>query len=159
DGDRVLSVRVKNTRTGDEQDLNAPWYIDATELGDLLPLSGTEFVVGAEARGETGELHALEQADPNNQQAFTVCFAVDHLAGEDHTSERPRESDFWQSYIPELTPPWTGRLLDFTGPHPATLKPRTLGFIPNGQTPEGQLNLFNYRRLIDPANFEAGTYR
>ena len=61
--------------------LSAPCFIDATELGDLLPLTGTEFVTGTESRKETGELHAPEKADPGNNQAFTVCFAMDYIAG------------------------------------------------------------------------------
>jgi hypothetical protein len=158
EGDTVRSVEVAD-RGGRTRTLQAPWFIDATELGDLLPLTSTEFVTGAEARSETGELHAQEVADPNNQQAFTVCFAIDHLDDENHTIDRPQEYDFWRGYVPQLTPPWPGKLLDFTYTHPATLQPRTLGFAPNGQTPGGQLNLFNYRRLIDPSNFEQGTYR
>ena len=30
--------------------LSAPYFVDATELGDLLPLTGTEFVTGTESR-------------------------------------------------------------------------------------------------------------
>ena len=159
DGDTVRSVQVTNLGAGGTRTLQAPWFIDATELGDLLPLTGAEFITGAEARKDTGELHAQEHADPANQQAFTVCFAVDHLEGEDHSIDRPREYEFWRSYVPQLVPPWPGTLLDLAYSQPATLESRTLGFAPNGQTPEGQLNLFNYRRLIDPANFEPGTYR
>lgn len=158
EGDNVRSVRVKDLETDRQTNLDAPWFIDATELGDLLPLTGTEFVTGAEPQKETGELHALENADPNNNQAFTMCFAIDHLEGENHTIDRPAEYKFWRDYMPELTPPWTGKLLDFVYPQPATLKPRTLSFVPNGNGPQGQLNLFNYRRLIDPTNFEPGTY-
>ena len=159
EGDSVRSVQIRHLSGGGVQSLEAPWFIDATELGDLLPHTGTEFITGAEARKDTGELHALEHADTTNQQAFTVCFAVDHLEGEDHTIDRPRNYDAWRDYVPELTPPWPGKLLDLTYSQPATLEPRTLGFVPNGQSPEGQLNLFNYRRLIDPANFEPGAYR
>ena len=32
------------------------YFIDATELGDLLPLTTTEFVIGAESHEDTGEL-------------------------------------------------------------------------------------------------------
>lgn len=159
EGDTVRRVQVTNLGAGDTRTLEAPWFIDATELGDLLPLTGAEFVTGAEARKDTIELHAQEHADPANQQALTVCFAVDHLTGDDHTIDRPGEYDFWRSYVPQLTPPWPGKLLDLTYSQPATLEPRTLGFIPNGETAEGQLNLFNYRRLIDPENFAPGAYR
>src|SRR5688500_16386232 len=46
DNDSVEAVRARNLRSGAEVVLEAPWFIDATELGDLLPLTGTEFVTG-----------------------------------------------------------------------------------------------------------------
>jgi hypothetical protein len=48
-GDRVLSLTVKNTRNQTSTVLSAPNFVDATELGDLLPLTGTEYVTGAES--------------------------------------------------------------------------------------------------------------
>lgn len=159
DDDQVRSLRVKDLRSGEGRDLQAPWFIDATELGDLLPLTGTEFVTGAESREETKELHAAEQADPANQQAFTMCFAIDHLDGEDHTIDRPKEYAFWKDYVPALTPPWPGRLLDLTYTHPSTMVPKQLGFSPRGDVTEGSLNLWLYRRIAAANNFESGSYR
>jgi hypothetical protein len=91
-------------------------------LGDLLPLTGTEFVTGTESRAETRELHAPDIAKPDNHQAFTVCFAMDYVPGEDHTIEKPRDYDFWKNHVPDLTPPWPGKLLDLTYTHPSTLQ-------------------------------------
>jgi len=159
DGDRVNSISVKSTRSGNLRTLVAPYFIDATELGDALPLTNTEFVTGAEAKAETGELHALENADPANQQAFTMCFAIDHVAGEDHRIDKPAEYDFWKSYVPDLTPPWPGKLLDFTYTHPSTGVPKTLGFDPTGKRPGGVINLWTYRRLIDVSQFQDGAYK
>lgn len=158
-GDRVDSVSVESTRSGNRSTLVAPYFIDATELGDALPLTKTEFVTGAESKSETGELHALENADPKNQQAFTMCFAIDHVVGEDHRIDKPEEYDFWQSYVPDLTPPWPGKLLDFTYTHPSTGVPKTLGFDPSGDRPNGVINLWTYRRLIDASQYRAGVYR
>lgn len=157
-GDSVRVVRVRNLRTGREFDLEASWFIDATELGDVLPLTGTEFVTGSESSLETHELHAREKADPANQQAFTVCFAVDHFEGENHVIDRPAEYDFWRALVPQMEPPWPGRLLDLTYTHPSTLKPKELGFAPHGQSNPGTLNLWQYRRIADRNNFVPGTY-
>ena len=88
DGDKVRALKVRSLHTGNERTLPAPYFIDATELGDLLPLTKTEFVTGAESKKDTGELHAPEKAAPQNQQAFTVCFALDYVAGENHTIEK-----------------------------------------------------------------------
>jgi len=155
---RVRGVRVRNQVSGRELDLSAPFFVDASELGDLLPLTGTEFVTGAESREQTGELHAAERADPANQQAFTVCFAVDHLPGRNSIIDRPSEYDYWRAFVPRLEPPWPGRLLDLTYSHPATLTPRLLGFDPTGDGPAGRLNLWIYRRIAARDSFREGTY-
>jgi len=73
DRDVVRAVSVQDLRRNEQRVLTAPRFIDATELGDLLPLTGTEFVTGAEAQKETGEPHAPAEAQPGNQQAFTCC--------------------------------------------------------------------------------------
>jgi 2-polyprenyl-6-methoxyphenol hydroxylase-like FAD-dependent oxidoreductase len=43
-GDEVRSVAVRNLRSGNEVTLEAPFFIDATELGDLLPLTYRYFL-------------------------------------------------------------------------------------------------------------------
>ncbi len=156
--DTVRAVTVRSVRTGGEVTLGAPYVLDATELGDLLPMTNTEHVVGAESRAETGELHAPPAPQPANQQAFTQCFALDYLEGEDHTIERPREYDFWKSDVPTLKPPWPGRLLDWDWSDPRSLGVRHGFFDPRGRPPPGSVNLWTYRRIADRLNFVAGTY-
>jgi hypothetical protein len=51
-------------------------FIDATELGDLLPLAGASFRTGADARGQTGEPDAPETARPQELQSFNVPFVL-----------------------------------------------------------------------------------
>jgi hypothetical protein len=156
--DKVLAVKAENSFGDADLILSAPYFIDATELGDLLPLTGTEFVTGTESRAETRELHAPDIAKPDNHQAFTVCFAMDYVPGEDHTIEKPRDYDFWKNHVPDLTPPWPGKLLDLTYTHPSTLQPRELGFSPDGSGDPSKFNLWNYRRIINKSNFPAETY-
>lgn len=60
-GDRIRAVTVKSLATGRELTLTAPYFIDATELGDLFPLTKTEYVVGFESKKQTGEPHAPEK--------------------------------------------------------------------------------------------------
>ncbi|HEV3144874.1 MAG TPA: FAD-dependent oxidoreductase [Gemmataceae bacterium] len=156
DGDRVKSVTVRDLRSGQERTFSAPVFIDATELGDLLPLTKTEYVIGAESQKETGEPHAPAEAKPLNQQAFTWCFAIDYLLGEDHTIARPPEFDFWQTYVPDLKPAWPGPLLSWKMSEPITLKERQVSFDPTG--PGTGLNLWRYRRIADAKQFREGTY-
>ena len=78
-GDKVETVRVRSLESGHELNLLAPFFADATETGELLPLTKTEYVTGAESQKETGELHAKPEAQPQNMQAFTCCFAMEYL--------------------------------------------------------------------------------
>ncbi|WP_442505846.1 FAD-dependent oxidoreductase [Novipirellula sp. SH528] len=161
DGDRIASVTLV-TDQGEEIQVAAPYFIDASEQGDLLPLTNTEYVTGAESRHNTGESHAPEQADPDNIQAFTWCFAIDHIDGADHTIEKPDQYDFWRDHTPDLTPPWPGKLLSLQYSKPNTLKPHDLAFVPpTKDAPPAKtkaLNLWLYRCIINPANFLPGTY-
>ena len=43
----------------------------------------------AARRAQTGELNALDVADPFDQQSATWCMALDYLPDEDHTIEKP----------------------------------------------------------------------
>jgi hypothetical protein len=156
-GDRVLAVTVEEGRGGRRRTLTAPYFLDATELGDLLPLTKTEYVTGAESHKETGEPHAPETARPDDHQAFTCCFAMDYVEGEDHTIDRPEEYAFWRDYLPKLTPPWPGPLLSWGMSDPITLKERRVSFDPTGPG-KGGLNLWRYRRIADRGNFRPGTY-
>ncbi len=153
DGDRVLAVLTKCLRTGEETVLRGEYVLDATETGELLPMTQTEYVVGAEAQAETDEPHAPSEAQPDNHQAFTVCFAMDFRPGENWTIEKPEEYDFWRAYVPEMRPPWPGRLLSLVGSHPVTLEPRQYEFNPVKET-----GLWRYRRILDRANFEDGAF-
>jgi hypothetical protein len=157
-GDRVLAVKVHDLRNDCFRVLIGPYFLDATELGDLLPLTGTEFVTGFESHKETGEPHAPAEAQPDNQQAFTFCFAVDYLPGEDHTLDKPDEYAFWRKYVPKLTPAWPGPLLSWKMSDPLTLKERAVGFDPSGPG-TGRMNLWLYRRILDRRHFRFGSYR
>jgi hypothetical protein len=153
-GDRIRSVTVRDRKTGQERALVARYFVDATELGDLLPLAGVEFVTGAEGQDQTDEPHAPSHAQPDNQQGITCCFAVDYVEGQDHTIDRPAEYEFWKTYVPAITPAWPGRLLDLNYADPITLKPASRGLDPRGA---GQ-GLWVYRRILDPSNFLPGEY-
>jgi FAD dependent oxidoreductase len=156
EGDRIKSITVRDLREGRDLVLIAPYFIDATELGDLLPLTKTEYVVGFESQKETGEPHAPAEAQPANHQAFTYCFAVDYLDGQDHTIPKPAEYETWKKYVPEMKPAWPGPLLSWQMSEPISLKVRNVSFDPTG--PGTGLNLWLYRRIADRKNFAEGTY-
>src|SRR5690625_4217190 len=63
-GPAVTSVTVRGGDEDREVQLRGTIIVDATELGDLLELARVPFAIGAEARSETGEMHAPAEADP-----------------------------------------------------------------------------------------------
>lgn len=154
--DAIQAVEVLHQPSGTRYELEGAYFIDGTELGDLLPLTGTEYVTGAESRDDTGEPHAAETAQPQNMQSMTWCFAMDYVPDEDHTIDKPANYEQWRNYIPDLNPPWTGRLLSMVNTHPITLEPRTFDFDPRPGATTERFNLWTYRRLIAPHLFEAG---
>jgi len=154
-GDRITAVEVQGR--GGRFLLEASYFVDATETGDLIEQSGTEYVTGSEAFNETGEPHAKVRGNPGSHQAFTQCFAVDYLDGEDHTIEVPHGYDFWKKYIPNMEPAWPGKLLSWKMADPKTLKTRDVGFDPTLKPMKG-LNLWTYRRIADRSNFTPGAY-
>ena len=159
-GNRVSAVTVENLRDGSLNALHGKHFIDATELGELLPLTGTEYVSGSESRAQTGELHAPEKADPANNQAWTYVLGFDYIDGEDHTIEKPKDYDFWKNYIPPLTPAWaTGTLFDESYSMPGNPAIPNKGFF-NPLTTEGEygFNWWLYRKIIDRDSFEPGTF-
>lgn len=153
-GDSLRSVTCRRTPGGEEVVIVAGHFVDATEQGDLLPLSGAEYVTGFESQKETGEPHAPTEAQPENMQACTWCFPVEYVAGRTATIDKPDRYDFWKDYVPELTPPWPGKLLDWTYTHPATLKPRTLVFDPAKEAAGWWL----YRRIVSRSKFDSKAY-
>ncbi|WP_020617106.1 FAD-dependent oxidoreductase [Paenibacillus daejeonensis] len=151
-GDQVSAVTVRDLEEGTRRTLLAPYYIDATECGDLLPLAGIEYVTGAESIHDTGEPHAVDgPADPMEMQGFTYCFAMDYIDGEDHTIERPAMYDFWRDYKPDF---WPDHLLSMAGVRPMTLEAIEYGLFPDSE----RFSLYLYRQLIDHNQFAPGTF-
>ncbi|MQA81158.1 MAG: FAD-dependent oxidoreductase [Streptosporangiales bacterium] len=163
DGDRVRSVLLRDA-AGETLRVNAQYVLDATETGELLPLTGTEYVTGFESAAQTGEPHAPAEAQPLNMQAVSFCLAVSIARGEDHTIDRPASYDFWRDYRPAF---WPDRLLSWTAPDPRTLEPVTRQFLPNpdDRTADvfadqsrdaGDKELWTFRRIAARRTFTEG---
>ncbi len=158
--DVVRALTVRSEAKGRTRGITAKYFVDATEHGDVLPLARVEYVTGFEAQRETGEPHAPETAQPANVQAFTACFAIDYVPGEDQTIERPAEYEFWRDYMPNLKPAWPGRLLSWTMSNPVTLEARKLAFEPgcDSTEPGAPLCMWLYRRIARAKNFTPGSF-
>jgi len=146
--DRVKAVEFLNLDSQERFTVRPRMVVDATEIGDLAPLIGAEWVGGAESRSETGEAHAPEIAQPENWQAITWAFAMAHDDGSHRVIDRPDSYDRWRAYQPDF---WPGPLLGFTDLHPWTNQPRWLPLYPK----QDEVSLFAYRQVVDPSLYES----
>jgi hypothetical protein len=148
--DAIRSVDVVS-KDGTTTTIRAKYFLDASEFGDLLPLAGAEFRIGAEGVNDHGELHANPKGnDPNDQQAVSYCFAIEHRPGENHTISRPANYDFWRDYVPPLDTGWPGKLLSWTVVGGERHEPREFAFKPWPQEPDAnELEMWRYRRIVD----------
>lgn len=155
DGDRIRTVALRNTLTGEVEVVEAVFVLDATELGDLLPLTNTEYVTGSESQGETGEPHAPLVADSENVQALTWCFPMAYDPEGSHVIDQPAGWNKWRDYVFPIQPPWPGPALSWTTTHPITLADREAVLLPEEASP-GVLSLWMYRRIICGDYFAPG---
>ncbi|HEY4415888.1 MAG TPA: FAD-dependent oxidoreductase [Verrucomicrobiae bacterium] len=147
-GDEVKAVSVLDLISQHELVLRAPFFADATEQGDLLPLTKTEYVLGAEAQKDTTEPSAKTSAQPDNLQGFTSCFVMDYMAGETHTIDRPRDYAYWRDFTLSTVAQKNYHLLGFD-----EADSKKIGF-----DPEARKGFWTYRRIADRDLFQPGFY-
>lgn len=153
--DSVQAVIFKNLLTGDEERVEARYVLDATELGDLLPMTNTEYVTGAESKADTKEPNAVEgPAQPNNVQGLTWVMALAYDPQGDHTIEKPAQYERWRHYQPDF---WPDKLLSFKMLKVQTGEP--IDFPLFGKDANDWFNLFQYRQIVEPSRFEPGAVK
>ena len=152
EGDRVAGVIALGL---DDHQLIAfcpQLVIDATELGDLLPLCGAEYVIGAETIAATGEAQAQPLGPkPHCVQSFTYTFACERRdEGEHHVIARP------QKYLHYLAAQPYSLSIEV---HGGEIYGETSGWLDYrlyDTMPGTKGGLWTYRRLLDRSLF-AGT--
>jgi hypothetical protein len=96
-GVEMNSNAVQSVVTGDGTRYRASYFLDATDLGDLLPLCGepgVDWLIGAESQEETGEPDAAPEPHPEWIQSITFPLAIERRPiGEDHTIPQPADYD------------------------------------------------------------------
>jgi len=100
--DRIEAVVAMNLDDARLVRYHPELVIDATELGDLLPLCGVEHVVGAETVADTGEPQAQpHEAKPHCVQSCTYTFACERRdEGENHVIARPERYEHYRAAQP-----------------------------------------------------------
>ncbi|MCJ8009090.1 FAD-dependent oxidoreductase [Lederbergia wuyishanensis] len=143
----IREMTFENMVTRERVEVKAPYFVDATETGDVLPLADIKYVVGAESKAETGELHALEESNPEDIQAFTYVLAMEYREGENHVIPEPEMYEFWREYHPDI---WPDKYLSFFAPHPITKEKREYTLFRE----ETGFPLWEYRRIFDKNKFD-----
>ncbi|MBS4220208.1 FAD-dependent oxidoreductase [Bacillus sp. FJAT-49711] len=144
----IHEMTFENTNTSEKVQLTAPYFIDATESSDVLPLADIEYVTGAEAQSVTGEPHALKEYNPLDIQAFTYVLAMEYREGENHIIPEPEMYEFWREFHPDI---WPNKYLSFFAPHPITKEKRKYTLFRE----EDGFPLWEYRRIFDKEQFDS----
>ena len=143
--DRVVSVTAISLEGGSAIRFRPAIVIEATELGDLLPLTGAEYSVGAETIADTGEPHAQPSVPkPRCVQSFTYVFGLERRPqGERHVIGRPARYEFFRGSQPySLTIEVHGG--EIYGEESGWLSYKLFETMPGTKG-----GLWTYRRLID----------
>ena len=150
----IKSIEIINQDTNEKSIIIGHVFIDATDTGELLPLSKTKFKVGRESKFETNEPNAGETEDSQDIQPVTWVAALEYCEGESHIIEKPSEYAYFKAKF------WPCEddkpILSFYGPDSSTGK--TKEFIMFDGDQPNKFSLWSYRRIIDPRDFEDGFY-
>jgi hypothetical protein len=147
--DRITEVLAASLDNGGPIRFRPTMVIDATELGDLLPLAGAEYVVGAESVAETGEAHAQpNEAKPQCVQSFTYTFAAElRPVGERHVLPMPKQYESFRD-----SQPYALRI-HVSGGEIYSEDSGWLEYEVFDKAPGTKGSLWEYRRLIDHSQF------
>ncbi|ERJ13656.1 FAD-dependent oxidoreductase [Haloplasma contractile] len=152
DNEVISEVTIENLNTKRQLTLTGLYFLDGTDVGDLLPITDTDYVTGAESKDETNELHANETRDPYDMQPVTWVAAVDYVEGENHVIEKPIEYEFYK----KLMQPYDQYpILSWYGPDSSTGKAKQFGMFPKekGENGENLFSLWTYRRIVAPHHY------
>ncbi|MCC7326389.1 MAG: FAD-dependent oxidoreductase [Burkholderiales bacterium] len=148
-GERIASVCAVDLERGESIRFHPQVVLDATELGDLLPLVGAEYRIGAETAEETGEPNAQPHAPkPHCVQSFTYTFGLERRPeGESHVVPAPPGYAAWHA---------ANRYSLRIEVHGGEIYGEDSGWLAFSvfdTLPGTKGSLWTYRRLIDSAQF------
>ena len=77
EGDRFTTALAWQFDKREPVRIRMRYVLDATEMGDLLPLAKIPYVAGSEAKADSQEPHAAEKPNTACVQSFTYPFAIE----------------------------------------------------------------------------------
>ena len=89
-GNRISGAVIEHDN--EQITFNAKVTVEATEYGDVLEMAGVPYRLGREAKSETGESHAPDQADMEVQD-MTLCAILKKYDGQAPAIEKPANYD------------------------------------------------------------------
>jgi hypothetical protein len=156
-GDRVRGVELVDLATSKAVAIDCAYVVDATELGDVLPLAGVEHVIGAESQASTGERHARSgPPEPRDQQSIAVSFAFDFIAGGNFVGDKPAMYDYWKTFTNN---PWQGSQLSWDSWNHQLRRKRHKPLFLSPREDERGIDFWHYRRIAYAGNFTRGFYQ
>ena len=155
EGDAILGVIYEIN--GEQVRFEGDYYLDGTDIGDLIKLSGAEYRVGAESREETGEEDAPLVADPEDMQAYIYSACIENRREGDYTIEKPELYDKFASMVMPYDE--EHKIFSMLGPNSSTGKAKRFAMFPEEYTPDGKepFPLFWYRRIVRADYFTDGS--
>jgi FAD dependent oxidoreductase len=138
---QIRSVLTRHSESGAFIRFRSAFVLDATDLGDLLPLTATQYAAGAESQAETGEPSAPAAADPRCLQFYTFPFAVEWRTGENNTIPKP---DGYENNRTAQPYTFVYRTADAVAPT----------YQMFAKAPGAHGPFWTYRRALDATNFD-----
>lgn len=131
--------------------IEADYFLDATDTGELLPLTETAYVTGAESFDETKEPHAPKVGNPFDMQPITWIAAIAYDPNNETIIDKPVMYDDYKSYImpfKESVLSWYAAGLEQGSKRQFSL----FAHAPFDHTPA----MFTYRQVIEKNHFKSG---
>src|SRR5690554_966290 len=154
---KIISANYDNKEVYDvtlytdnvQKTFKAKFFVDATDNGDLLPITNTEYVTGAESFDEYNEPHAPKTSRPHDMQPITWVAALEFEEGGNNTIKKPAMYEFYKNY----QMPFKESILSWYAAGLDQGSKREFSMFGRNNTPA----MFTYRQIFNPSIFKDKT--
>lgn len=129
--------------------IKADYFIDATDIGELLPMTDTAYVTGAESYDETQEPHAPMVKNSEDMQPITWIAAVGFNPNNTSIIEKPDLYDQFKKYIM----PFGESVLSWYAAGLEQGSKRAFSMFAEGEY-QSTPAMFTYRQVIEKNHFK-----